>query len=196
MTLRSGLDSLRAVVDTMAVRDSVALALLSETRREMGEQRDILLSTKATAGTTTQELFEQMGRLEGKLDEVMGRFNQISQRTPPAGNGPGAQDPGQLYDQAAQDLTQGRYSLALQGFREFVQRFPQAELADNAQYGIGECFYAQSVFDSALVEYGRVEGQHPQGDKVPAALYKMALCQEKLGHNAEAKKTFEDLIKR
>lgn len=204
--LRSGLDSLRVVVDTLTVRDAAAFAVLRDTRREVAEQRDILLSTRASSGTTTQELFEQMGRLESKLDEVMGRFQQISQRVPPPtapatpGTAPGTAqttgDPNQLYDQAAQDLTQGRYALALQGFRDFVRRFPAAELSDNAQYGVGECFFAQSRFDSAAVEYGRVETGWPKGDRVPAALYKLALSRERLGMADASKKTFEDLVKR
>ncbi|TMQ62685.1 MAG: tol-pal system protein YbgF [Candidatus Eisenbacteria bacterium] len=192
--LRSGLDSLRTVVDTLVVRDSISYRVVADTRREIAEQRDIVLSTRATTGTTTQELFEQMGRLEGKLDEVMGRFQQVSQRAAPAA--PTGGNPNQLYDQAAQDLTQGRYGLALQAFRDFVKRFPDAELSDNAQYGIGECFFAQSVFDSAATEYGRVESMFPKGDKVPAALYKLALCQDRLGQKAASKSTFEDLVKR
>ncbi|MBI5711323.1 MAG: tol-pal system protein YbgF [Candidatus Eisenbacteria bacterium] len=196
MLLKSGLDSLRAVVDTMTVRDSVAYRALADTRREVAEQRDILLSTRATAGSTTQDLFEQMSRLEGKLDEVMGRFTQIAQRVAAPATPPAGPDPNQLYDQAAQDLTQGRYPLALQGFREYVQRFPGAELADNAQYGVGECLFAQSAFDSAAVEYAKVEAVWPQGDKVPAALYKLALSQEKTGQTTQARRTLEDLVKR
>src|SRR5262245_4697958 len=65
--LKSGLDSLRAVVDTVKVRDSVTYAVLADTRRELADQRDILLSTRATAGTTTQEMMDQMTRLQGKL---------------------------------------------------------------------------------------------------------------------------------
>jgi tol-pal system protein YbgF len=196
-TLRSGLDSLRTVVDTLNVRDSLALQLVRDTRREVAEQRDMLLSTRATTGTTTKELFDQMGRLEGKLDEVMGRFTQVSQRTtPPPATVPGGGDPNQIYDQASQDLTQGRYALALQNFRDFLRRFPTSELADNAQYGVGESFFAQSKFDSAAVEYARVEATYPAGDRVPASLYKLALSQEKLGQAAPARKTFEDLVKR
>lgn len=209
LTLRSGLDSLRTVIDTMQVRDSITYRVLLDTRREITEQRDVLLSTRATAGTTTQQLFEQMSRLEARLEEVGGRFDRFSSRqpapagpaapgatTPPAGAPAGGGDPAVLYDQAALDLTQGRYSMALQGFREFVTRFGGHELADNAQYGVGECFFAQSKFDSARVEYARVEVQWPQGDKVPAALYKLALCQEKLQKAAESRKTLEDLVKR
>jgi len=196
--LRSGLDSLRTVVDTLAVRQSATYAALEEARGEIAQQRDILLSTRASTGSTTQELFEQMGRLESKLDEVTGRFQQITERVPPAASAPaaGQGDPNQLYDQATMDLTQGRYALALQGFRDFVRRYPTAELADNAQYGVGEAFFAQSLFDSAAVEYARVERDWAQGDRVPAALYKLALCRERQGDADAARRTFEDLIKR
>jgi len=193
--LRSGLDSLRTVVDTISVHDSITYAMLRDTRRELSEQRDILLSTKATSGSTTQELFDQMTRLQGRLDEVLGRFNQVTQRQSVPATSSG-NEMNQLYDQASQDLTQGRYSMALTGFRGFLAKFPTSELADNAQYGIGECFFAQTAFDSARVEYAKVETQYPNGDKVPAALYKLALCQERLGDVNGSKKTLGDLVKR
>jgi tol-pal system protein YbgF len=203
LTMASGVDSIQVAVDSLAARDSMAFRMLGEIRREVAEQRDILLSTRASTGSTTQELFQQMERLQQKLDEVMGRFNQLPSRAEtPAGPGPGATAPppggdaAQLYDQASQDLTQGRYALALQNFREYLRRVPGGELSDNAQYGVAESFYAQSRFDSAAVEYARVEAQHPTGDKVPAALYKLALSQEKLGQAAPAKQTLETLVRR
>jgi tol-pal system protein YbgF len=202
---------MRVKVDTMAVHDSLAFRMILEARREVLEQRDILLSTRAATGSTTQELYEQMGRLEAQLTEAIVQLNRAGSRgAPPAQSSPPGTgstgmgspgtttdiDPNDLYDQATQDLTQGRYALALQGFDEFVRRFPSHDLADNAQYGIGECLFAQSKFDSAAVAYQRVGENHPKGDKVPASLYKLALSQEKLGRASEAKQTFEDLIKR
>jgi tol-pal system protein YbgF len=194
--LQTGLDSLRSQVDTLQVRDSISYRTLGELRRELAEQRDILLSTRATTGSTTQELFEQMGRLEGKLDEVMGRFSQLQQRAAPAPATPAGPDPQQLYEQAAQDLTQGRYPMALQGFRELVQRFPSSDLADNARYGVGECFFAQSRFDSAAAEYERIGQEHPQSERVPAGLWKLALCREKLGQAKRSRAVLEELVKR
>ena len=195
-TLRSGLDSLRTRVDTLVVRDSITYRTLLDTQRQIAEQRDVLLSTRATAGTTTQQMFEQMERLETRLDETLRHFNDVAQRSSPAPAGASAPDPTQLYDQATSDLTQGRYGLALQGFREFVRRFPTADLADDAQYGVGECFFAQSKFDSAAVEYDRVGDGWPKGDRVPAALYKLALSQENLKRSGDARKTLQDLVKR
>jgi tol-pal system protein YbgF len=211
--LRSGLDSLRASVDTIHVRDSVAYAVLADTRRELGAQRDILLSTRATTGSTTAELAEQMQRLEGKLEETIQRVNQVLQRAPapaapattpaapaaPGTTGPAAApapDPVQLYDQASQDLTQGRYPLALEGYRDFLRRFPTAELADDAQYGVAECFFAQAAFDSAAIAYADVPAKWPDGNRVPPALYKLALSQERLGRNEDSRKTLQDLLRR
>ena len=207
--LRSGLDSLRVVVDTMRVRDSVGYAVLADSRRELAQQRDILLSTRATTGSTTQEMFDQMQRLEGRLDDVLQRFQTLSERqgplpvvgaTPPGAQGPApavpAPDPAKLYDQATQDLTQGRYPLALTGYRDFISRFPMSELADDAQYGIGECFFAQAAFDSAAVEYAVVPERYPKGNRVPAALYKLGLSQERLGRNDDSKRTLQDLVRR
>ena len=191
--ISNGLDSLRVSVDNMNARDTAAFRLLQETRREMAEQRDILLSTKATSGTTTQEMFEQMERLNAKLEDVLGQFKVVSQRNPTT---PAAANATQIYDQGSQDLAQGRYPLALQNFRDVVRGFPTAEVADNAQYGVGESFFAQSMFDSAAVEYALVDSLYPQGDKVPAALYKLALSREKLGRTSEAKQTLEALVRR
>lgn len=193
--IQSGLDSLRTEVDTLQVRDSVSYRVLDDLRREMSEQRDILLSSRASSGSTNQDLFEQMGRLEGKLDEVMGRFNQIQQRASQPTTAAAGPDPNQLYEQAAQDLTQGRYPIALQGFREYAQRFPATDLADNAQYGVGECLFAQAQFDSAAIEYERIESLYPQGDRVPAGLWKLALCREKLGQMVQARKALDELVK-
>lgn len=193
MARQGSLDSLRVIVDTLRVRDSLAYVTLGEVRSEIEAQRDILLSTRAASGTTTREMFEQMERLEVKLDEVMGRFQRTSERQPA---GPGGQTVTQLYDQAAEDLTQGRYDMALQGFDTLVREFPTADLADNALYGIGECHFALAQFDSAAVAYARVGTEYPQADKVPAALFKLSVAQEKLGDEDAARQTLEDLVQR
>jgi tol-pal system protein YbgF len=222
--LRSGLDSLRTQVDTLTVRDSVAYRVLADTRRELGSQRDLLLSTRASSGSTMQEMFDQMSRLEGKLDDVMHRFSDFSARatsgaTAPPGTSPapvsgatatagtppavaaaapaaGGPTAPQLYDQATRDLTEGRYPLALQGYRELLAHYPAVDLAPGAQYGVGECFFAEAAFDSAAVEYARVSERWPRGDRTPAALYKLGLCEDRLGRSADARKTFEDLVRR
>jgi tol-pal system protein YbgF len=194
--MQASLDSLRVVVDTLQVRNQTSYELVQAMRADVAEQKDILLSTRATTGSTTQELFDQMGRLNERLGEALGRFTQQSQRQSTPANPGTAGNPNQAYDQASQDLTQGRYAIAIQGFRDFLRASPTSDLADNARYGAGEGFFALSQFDSAATEYGAVVRDHPNGDRTPAALYKLALSEDKLGRSGDSKKHLEDLVKR
>ncbi len=205
LRLQSGLDSLRTQVDTLAVRDGVAFQTLTDTRRELASQRDLLLSTRATSTSSARELSESLARIDGMLEDVMAKLRISSDRaaasppatTPSATPGRAAgPDAVTMYDQATQDLTMGRYAMALQGYRDLLVRHPQHDLADNAQYGVGECFFAQAAFDSASAEYARVDAQWPRSDRVPASLYKLALSQERLGRGQESRKTLEDLVRR
>jgi len=206
LRLQGGLDSLRTQVDTLSVRDAVAWQTLSDTRRELDSQRDLLLSTRATSTSSAREVSEALARIDGMLEDVMAKLRISSERAAPSApiGVPPATTPATpvgptattLYDQATQDLTMGRYAMALTGYRDLLARHATSDLADNAQYGVGECFFAQAAFDSAAVEYAKVDLQWPRSDRVPASLYKLALSQERLGRTAESRKTLEELVKR
>ena len=46
--------------------------------------------------------------------------------------------PRRMFDQAFADYTAGQYSLAIQGYDAFLRTFPTSDLADDAQFSIGE----------------------------------------------------------
>jgi len=193
-------------LQTKADTDSVALADL---RRDLAEQKEILLSLKAGSNTTSKELVDRLEELSSKLDDTVQRMSAIGVRTsipsaapgdtswrvtsgPPASTASAGDIEG-MYEQAAKDFTQGRFELALSGFRALLDAAPNHELADNALYGVGESYYALAKYDSAQVAYQQVESRYPKGDRVPAALYKLGMTYEKLGDKAGAKATFQRL---
>ena len=63
--LKSGLDSLRTQAETIAVRDSVTARMLEDTRRELGEQRELLHATRASTSSTGRETEETLGAAGG-----------------------------------------------------------------------------------------------------------------------------------
>jgi TolA-binding protein len=111
--------------------------------------------------------------------------------TPPAGarSATGAVQPQDLYQAAYIDFSRGSYALAITGFREFLRRHPDHELAAGAQYWIGEAQlglargYADAgqteettkALQQAVQEFRKVLANYPRGDKAPAALYKEAI---------------------
>lgn len=119
----------------------------------------------------------------------------VSDETSPAAGGEFSEtDAKRLYDQAYKDLTRGNYSLALLGFREYQRRSPASDLADNAQYWIGECYYAQRDYDPAIQEFLKVPTDYPQGDKVPAALLKTGYSFLQLEDRASARRYLNQVV--
>jgi tol-pal system protein YbgF len=105
-------------------------------------------------------------------------------------------EPGKLYDMAYQDLVRGQYSLAREGFLEFLRRYPQSTLADNAQYWIGESYYSQQQYARASAEFGEVTDKYPGSDKVPGAMLKRAFALISMSKRSEARALLEQLIKK
>lgn len=104
----------------------------------------------------------------------------------PAGPAAGAVlDPEQLYRSAYEDYLRGNYDLALDGFQEYLRRFPTSDLADNAQYWIGECYDAQGRSQEALGAFSKVLEQYPSSDKAAAAQLKVGLINLRLGDEGQ-----------
>ncbi|MGH7492800.1 MAG: tol-pal system protein YbgF [bacterium] len=107
-----------------------------------------------------------------------------------------ATEPSKLYDMAYQDLVRGQYSLAREGFLEFLRRYPQSTLADNAQYWIGESYYSQQQYARAAAEFGEVTEKYTNSDKVPGAMLKRAFALISMSKRAEARTLLEQLVKK
>jgi len=118
-------------------------------------------------------------------------------RTPEAAAAPGPggeADAKRMYDQAYKDLQRGNYSLAVLGFREFLRLAPESDLADNAQYWIGECHYAERDFQQAIQEFLKVPELWPRGDKAPSALLKTGYAYLQLDDRANARKYLNQVV--
>jgi tol-pal system protein YbgF len=85
-------------------------------------------------------------------------------------------DPEALYNTAYADFSKGNYALAVSGFREYQQRFPDSALADNAFYWIAECHFSQGDYAAAITALDDLLARYPESDKAPAANLKKALA--------------------
>lgn len=77
-----------------------------------------------------------------------------------------------------------RARLLLQGF---IEKYPTHELADDAQYLIGESYFAEKNYERAILSYNKVQVDYANGDKAPDALLKEALSFLSLGDKASAR---------
>lgn len=95
-------------------------------------------------------------------------MSEMTVTSPPDTGG----NPMDTYQAAYRDYQKGNYDLAMSGFREFIEKNPNSEYADNAAYWIGESLFSQKKFAEAVQQFDSVVSRYPKSDKVPGALLK------------------------
>jgi tol-pal system protein YbgF len=100
------------------------------------------------------------------------------------------------YEQGWQALERRDYRVAISRFKDFLKKHPKSNLADNAQYWIGESHYGLREFDQAIIEFDAVRRRYPQGEKVPAALLKQGYAFAELGEKLNARLLLQEVIEK
>jgi len=105
-------------------------------------------------------------------------------------------DAQRLYDQGYTLYHRGRYLDAETTFRRFLGSHGDTDLADNAQYWIGEARYARGDLRGALSAFRETVERYPDGNKVPDALVKAGQALEALGDVEGARETYSEVLRR
>ena len=99
-----------------------------------------------------------------------------------------------IYNQARIDYTQGRYALAISGFEDVIASNARGDLADNANYWIGECHFSQRGYERAIESFDTVVRDYPNSNKRSDAYLKKAMSLETLMRRSEAMLMYELVI--
>ncbi len=92
----------------------------------------------------------------------------------------------QLYHDAFKMLQDGDYAGAEKGFKTFVQRNPQHVLAGNAQYWLGETFYARRDYQNAMAAFAEGYKVYKTSPKGPDNLLKLGITLAVLNRKSDA----------
>jgi tol-pal system protein YbgF len=98
------------------------------------------------------------------------------------------------YRAAVELVKAGKTTEAVAALRAFLTTYPQHEYADNAQYWLGEAFYANQDYQHALLEFRATIETYPRGNKVPDALLKVGYCYAALGQADKARAVLEQVV--
>lgn len=102
----------------------------------------------------------------------------------------------ELYRRERSQLGAGQKREAMATLGEMVERYPRDTLADDAQYLLGEFFYARRGYTEAAAAFREVVHRWPQGDKAPDAQVKLADCQFAQGRQAAGREALRAVITR
>lgn len=113
-------------------------------------------------------------------DPNAGAAQQASLETPQADT------PDDLYMRANQALLQRRFDDASTGFKDFITKYPDHNLAGNAEFWLGETYWLQQDFTSAAQAYLNSYKQYPKSSRAPESLLKLGQSLSRLGQKDQA----------
>jgi tol-pal system protein YbgF len=100
------------------------------------------------------------------------------------------------YTQAFDALKASNYPAAIAGFQQFLSAYSTSELADNAQYWLGEAYYVTRDYEKAAGAFRAVGQQWPDSRKAADALLKLGYSEFELKRYAEARAALNEVKRR
>jgi tol-pal system protein YbgF len=100
----------------------------------------------------------------------------------------------QDYEAALNQFKAGKYKEAAAGFGAYVQKYPASSLAPNAQYWLGNAWYAQRDCKRAIEAQSVVTTKYPESPKAADAWLAIATCQQELGNPTGVKRSLETVM--
>ena len=189
-------NQVRIVQQTLNERADGLKSLISQLNDQAAQTNQVLgkiaaaLDAQAAGGKSTdQVVLQEIRNLSGKLDDQSTRLSALAQaisdmkvqskeipprtfQNPSQGGAPAASPSDAVYNEAYNDLVQGNFDLAIEGFSAYIKNFPASPKADDALYNIGEAYYNQNKLPQAIAVFTRVLNEYSNGDKVASALFK------------------------
>jgi len=136
--------------------------------------------------------------LDTRLRKFETAASQAAAATPEnPSNAKPADDPskeGQEYEAALNQFKAGKYKEAAAGFGAYVQKYPDSSLAPNAQYWLGNAWYAQRDCKRAIEAQSQVTTRYADSPKAPDAWLAIATCQQEMGNPTGARRSLESVL--
>jgi tol-pal system protein YbgF len=176
---QSDVDYLKKEVSKLQIK----FKTLEAKQAEMYSKYEENLVDTDVSSASIQELYKKTSKIAQDLKdlEVVVKNQKSS-----SDSSKSMQLPSQMYENAYNDFLLGKYEVAIVGFKSLLKQYKDHDLAEQAQYYIGESLYSQTKYSEAYEEYKKVEENYSSSKLIPASRLKMALCLELLNKKNDA----------
>ena len=186
--------------------DELNARLADMERRAQGQNQVNLFTDLQELQARERELRGEIERLSFELQQLRaqqknlyvdldGRLQAVESGGGSSASAAAAPDNAKLaYDKAFELLKKGRYDQANVGFSQFLAKYPEHELAPNAQYWLGESLYVGQAFDKAADAFEGVLAKYPDSKKARDAMLKLGYTRLAQGQKDEARRLLQQVV--
>lgn len=177
---QAAIDNLRVELQSIKGRQEDLTQQNTEVRQEVTLMRDDL-GLKVTA------LEDRFAQLENRIENLKG--------APRAAAAPQADTPEARYERGLKLIREEeQFAQGRQALEDFLERYPDHELAVNAMYWIGEAYYGEKKYENAILQFQDVIQKYSDHPKAAAALLKQGMAFAALDDIKNARVIMQKLI--
>jgi tol-pal system protein YbgF len=191
--LRDGISRTDGIQSTLLMQMSHNVSAIGRAQSAISTNSDDSLKQLSAIGKRLTVYNDQIEQLSEQFIGLQKMIDKLPDQTIFVQVTPGK--PVQLFAVAYNDYSRGNYELSLSEFQQFVETYHNSELADNAQYWIGEIYLKHNMYQESLDAFARVVDIYPKADKATVALFKRAIVFEEMGRREDAVKQLQMLIR-
>jgi len=173
--LQADMNSLRGAIEEQGITAKNDKTLLAQTD-------EIIVAKQKEIEKSLSELQERLTKLEEEIASL-----KKAQESPPS--------PEALYEEAYSLFTAKKYPEARERFISFTKTYPEHKLIGNAYFWLGETYYVEKNYESAILSYEEVL-KYKDSPKVPSAMLKQALAFIEIGDKKAALSVLKELVEK
>jgi len=201
MQLVQIMSTLRGVSDSISALSQRMTRLRAETQADVRGMREQVNQVLEVTGQSEARLRELRSQLDSRIRQTASSASpaagasdtvQNPPATAPAQETPSAEE---LYRIGNDQLTRGGNSAARAALSDLLKRYPDSELAADAQFLIAEAYAAEGTTAAADSAYATVVRKYSDSPRAPTALYKRGVMAQTARRITTAKRIYNELIK-
>ena len=199
------LSTLRDVSDSIASLSQRITRLRAETQADVRGMRQEVNQILEVSGQSEARLKELRSQIDSKIRQTPppappaaqpADTIQVAPASPPAAPVEDAPPAEELYRIGRDQLTRGGNSAARSALKDLLTRYPDSELAPDAQFLIAESYAAEAKVPAADSAYAAVVTRYPDSPRAPTALYKRGVMAQTARRTTTAKRLYNELIQK
>ena len=167
------------------------ISTMQSNQAELASKMDELNQNLSVSNENLSQLDAQLFDLSTKLDDITAAVKNA-----PAAEGETKQAllPSDIFNEAKGHLNKQAYDMAVEGFKLYIDKYPNGENIEQAYIYLGDAYAEQGQAKPAAIAYATVLQKFPKSKNIPTARLKYARSIIPLGKTEEAKRYLNSVV--
>jgi TolA-binding protein len=185
--------------DVLSLKEEIAelrkeLAYIRRNQAELNQQMKQLDTNLQVYTEKLEENKYKMSFLAQRMDDIHSSLSQrmdILSKQLPKVDMPMLPLPTELFNMAYNDYSRGMYDLAIRGFKDYLSRYTDSELANKVYYYLADSYFAKKQYQECIKIVDEYLSKYQKDEFIPSMLYKKGQCFVQLGFKKQGDEIFE-----